>query len=32
MGKLYLVKNVLNGRWFSRRLDEAYDNLSEFEK
>ena len=30
--KLYFVKNVLNGRWFSRRLDAAYDNLSEFEK
>lgn len=25
-----LIKNVLNGRWFSYRLDEKYDNLSNF--
>lgn len=30
--KEYLVKNVLNGRWFSYGLDEKYNNLTEFYK
>lgn len=30
--KLALIKTILNGRWFSRRLDEVYGNLSEFER
>lgn len=28
--KVDLIKQVLNGRWFSYRLAQAYDNLSEF--
>ena len=27
-----IIKTVLNGRWFSYRLDQKYDNLSEFDK
>ena len=27
-----LIKNVLNGRWFSYDLDKKYDNLSNFYK
>src|SRR5699024_12368362 len=27
-----LVKNVLNGRWFSHELDKEYDNLSYFDR
>lgn len=28
--KAALLKNVMNGRWFSKGLDEKYGNLSEF--
>ncbi|MFL2095534.1 carboxylesterase family protein [Marinilactibacillus psychrotolerans] len=27
-----LISEVLNSRWFSRELDEKYDNLSDFDK
>lgn len=30
--KEVLISQVLNGRWFSRGLDEKYGNLSDFEK
>lgn len=30
--KLYVIKNVMNGRWFSYQLDKRYNNLSNFEK
>ena len=30
--KEVLLSQVLNGRWFSRGLDEKYGNLSDFEK
>lgn len=30
--KNYVIKHVLNGRWFSHDLDQKYDNLTEFDK
>lgn len=30
--KNYLIKHVLNGRWFSRGLDQKFNNMSYFEK
>ncbi|MEZ7603592.1 hypothetical protein [Streptococcus parasanguinis] len=30
--KEVLISQVLNGRWFSRGLDEKYGHLSDFEK
>ncbi len=30
--KLYIIKHVLNGRWFSHDLDAKYNNLSDFDK
>lgn len=30
--KEYLIKHVMNGRWFSHQLDEKYNNLSDFDK
>ena len=30
--KNYVIKHVLNGRWFSHDLDQRYDNLTEFDK
>lgn len=30
--KDYLIKHVMNGRWFSHQLDQKYDNLSVFDK
>ena len=30
--KSFLIKNILNGRWFSKKLDQTYHNESLFEK
>lgn len=30
--KSYVIKHVMNGRWFSYQLDKSYNNLSNFEK